>query len=117
MLFWVALLSFNGIPLANVPAVALFVTALALLDVGAGIGISLAVPDRQRAQLLYSLGVLGAFAAAAFLPEPPVTTAARLAIGSPAQATLPMVVGFAVLALLTLIALRAFVQRTGPETF
>jgi ABC-type Na+ efflux pump permease subunit len=113
---WVALLSVNGIPVSNVPSLLVFVTALSLLAVGVGVGVALAVPDRQRAQLLYSLGVLGAFASAAFLPEPPATTAARLAIDSPAASTLPSVVVYALLAVVVVGGLRKFVSRLDPES-
>jgi hypothetical protein len=110
------MLSLNGIPVSNVVGVLLFVAALSVIVVGGGVGVALAVPDRQRAQLLYSLGVLGAFAAAAFLPEPPATTAARLAIDSPAATTLPSVAGYAVVAVLVVVGLRLFVRRVDPES-
>jgi hypothetical protein len=112
----VALLSVNGIPVSSVPSLLVFVTALSLIAVGVGMGVALAVPDRQRAQLLYSLGILGAFASAAFLPEPPATTAARLAIDSPAATTLPSVVVYALLAVVVVGGLRTFVSRLDPES-
>jgi ABC-type Na+ efflux pump permease subunit len=115
-LLWVTLLSVNGIPVSNVPSVVVFVAALSVLVVGAGVGVALAVPDRQRAQLLYSLGILGAFASGAFLPEPPATTAARLAIDSPAPSTIPSVAGYAVAALLVVVGLRLFVERLDPKS-
>lgn len=113
---WLLLLSVNGIPVSNVPTLVAFVAALSVLVVGTGVGVALAVPDRQRAQLLYSLGILGAFAAGAFLPEPPATTAARLAIGSPAPVTLPTVAVYAALAGVVAVGLRLFVDRLDPES-
>lgn len=44
------------------------------------------------------------------------TTAARLAIDSPASSTLPTVAGYAVAAVIVVVGLRLFVERLDPES-
>jgi ABC-type Na+ efflux pump permease subunit len=112
---WIVLLTFNGIAVRNVGPLLAVVTALALVLVGAGVLLALLVPNRQRAQLLYSLGVLAVFAVAAFLPEHPATTVARLAIGSATGTTFLLVAGYVVAGVGVAVAVRAAVTRLNPE--
>ena len=112
---WVVLLTFNGIAVRNVGALLAVVSALALVLVGVGILLALLVPNRQRAQLLYSLSVLAAFAVAALLPEHPATTVARLAIGSTTGTTFLLVAGYVVVGVAVTAAVRAYVSRLNPE--
>ena len=112
---WILLLSVNGITVRNVGPLLVVVTALTLVLVGAAVLLALLVPNRQRAQLLYSLGVLAFFAVAALLPEHPATTVARLAIGSATETTFLLVAGYAVAGALFTAVARAYVSRLDPE--
>lgn len=114
-LLWVALLSLNGIPVANVGRVAVLVAALSLAAVALGVGTTLLVADRQRAQLLYSFAVLGLLTAATALPEGPTSTAALLAINSPGPLTDAAVVGYALVAVGIALLVRWYVGRVDPE--
>jgi ABC-type Na+ efflux pump permease subunit len=115
-LLWVGLLSLHGIPVAGVGRVAVLVAALSVAAVALGVGTTLVVADRKRAQLLYSFGVLGLFTAASILPEDPASTAALLAIGSPGPLTDVAVAGYALLAVGLALAVRRYVGRVDPET-
>jgi len=114
-LLWMTLLSLNGIAVANLGALLVFTTGLALALVAVGIGLGLVVRERQRAQLLYSLGVLGVFAGAVALPEHPATTAALLAIDSPGEFSVSLAVGYLVLGVAVALGLRSFVARIDAE--
>lgn len=113
---WIALLALNGIQIANVGLLLVFTGALALGFVAFGVGLSLLTPNRQRAQLLYSLSVLFVFTAAALLPEHPATTVARLAIDSPGRVTDALLVGYVIAGVGLALAVRAFVTRVNPES-
>jgi ABC-type Na+ efflux pump permease subunit len=115
-LLWVGLLSLNGIPVANIGRVAAFVAALSVAAVSVGVGTTLLVADRQRAQLLYSFGVLGLLTAATALPEGPTSTAALLAIDSPGPLTDAAVAGYALVAVGLALLVRWYVGRVDPET-
>jgi len=115
-LLWVALLSLNGIPVANLGRVAVLVAALSLAAVALGVGTTLLVADRQRAQLLYSFVVLGLLTAATALPEGPTSTAALLAIDSPGRLTDAAVAGYALVAAGLALTVRWGVGRVDPET-
>jgi ABC-type cobalamin/Fe3+-siderophores transport system ATPase subunit len=54
--------------------------------------------QRRSAQLLYSLGTLALFGAAMLLPESPPNAVAKLAVGSPTDATYLVVAGAALAA-------------------
>lgn len=95
---WMALLSFNGTPVANLPALLTLTTAFALAVSALGAAVSLLTPDRRAAQFLYSTGVLGLFGAATLLPGSPVNTIARLAIDSADATVYATVVGYFALA-------------------
>lgn len=114
-LLWMLLLTLNGIEVANVLALLVLTTGLALGLVAVGIGLGLVVRERQRAQLLYSLGVLGAFAAAALLPEHPATTAALLAIDSPGEFSRLLIVAYLVAGVAVALGIRSFVSRVDAE--
>jgi ABC-type Na+ efflux pump permease subunit len=115
-LLWVALLSLNGIPVANLGRIVLFVAALSVVAVALGVATALLVADRQRAQLLYSFGALGLFTAATGLPEPPTSTAALLAIDSPSPLTDAAVGVYALLAVVVVLLVRWYVDRVDPST-
>lgn len=113
---WVGLLEVNGIDIANIGFLLLLASGLALALVAGGVALAFLVPVRQHAQLLYSLGVLLAFTAAAFLSVNPVTTMARLAIDSPGRGTAVLTVGYAIVGLVVAVTVRVFVARTDPES-
>lgn len=113
---WLALLSLNGIRIANAGLLLAFTGALAVGVVAFGVGLSLLTPNRQRAQLLYSLTLLFLFGAAALLPEHPATTVARLAIDSPGRVTYLLVAGYVVAGVALALAVRGFVTRVNPES-
>jgi ABC-type Na+ efflux pump permease subunit len=113
---WAVLLAANGIRVANLPLLVGFVAALAALAVCGGAALSLALSERGRAQLVYSVCLLGFFTAGAFLPEHPATTAALLAIDSPGPLTVASVVGYALLAVVAVFGLRGLVGRVDAET-
>lgn len=98
VLLWVVLLEINDIDIANVGAILLLASAMALLGVVFAAALAVAIPVRQRAQLTYSFGALAAFAAAAFLPEHPATTVALLAIDSASVGTYAHVAAYVVAA-------------------
>jgi ABC-2 type transport system permease protein len=114
-LLWMALLTLNGITVANLPGLLVLTAGLSLALVAVGIGLGLVVRERQRAQLLYSLGVLGAFAGAALLPEHPATTAALLAIDSPGEFSRLLVVLYLVVGSVVALGVRSFVTRIDAE--
>ncbi len=112
---WLALLSFNGIAVSNWLGLMVLVAGIATTLVAAGAGIALLTPDRRRAQLLYSTGVIAAAAVAAVLPEHPANTVARLAIDSPSTVTWLSVAGYALLGVVAYVAVGAAVRRIDPE--
>jgi ABC-type Na+ efflux pump permease subunit len=112
---WMALLSLNGIPIANPLALVVVTTALAVLLVAVGTFTGLAVAERRRAQLLYSVGILVVFGAAALLPEHPATTVALLAIDSATATTYLSVAGYAVGAVALAALVRAYAARLDPD--
>jgi ABC-2 type transport system permease protein len=110
---WMALLAFNGTPVANLPALLLLTTAFALAVSALGAAVALLSPERRAAQFLYSTGVLGLFGAASLLPGSPPNTIARLAVDSAATGTYAVVAGYVVLAVGAYLAVRALVARRG----
>lgn len=113
---WLVLLGLNGIAIANVGLIVVLASGFGLGLVGFGLGLGFLLPNRQRAQLVYSVGVLWLVTVASLLPEHPVTTVARLAIDSPGPVTRPLVFGYVVGALALVIAVRRFVNRVAPES-
>lgn len=114
---WIALLWFNGIAVANVPALLVFVAALALAVVTLGVVMGLATAERQRAQLLYSMAILVLFGGAAVLPEHPANTAALLAIDSATTTTWTLLAGYVALAVGGYALAREYANRVDPEAF
>jgi ABC-type Na+ efflux pump permease subunit len=112
---WVLLLGLNGIRVANPPALVALVAAFATLLTALGVVMGLATANRQQAQLLYSMGVLVAFGAAALLPEHPATTAALLAIDSATATTYLLLAGYLAVAALAYAGARTFAGRVDPE--
>lgn len=91
---WLGLLWVNGTPIANPIPILGIVSATAVIVVVLGTGLAAVFGDRQSAQLVYSLAVILAFLLAAFLPESPPNTIAKLAIGSPDTLSYWLVVGY-----------------------
>lgn len=112
-LLWIVLLSLNGIPIAHPLLLVVLVGGLTTALVVFGAGLSLAVPQRQKAQLVYSLGLLGGFGLASLLPEHPGNTIARLAIGSATTDTFLFAFVPLVVAAVAYIVVRQGVQRVG----
>ena len=110
---WMALLSINGTPVANLPALLLLTTAFALAVSALGAAVALLSPERRAAQFLYSTGVLGLSGAASLLPGSPPNTIARLAVGSASATTDGVVVGYVALAVGAYLSVRALVARRG----
>ncbi|WP_224336787.1 ABC transporter permease [Haloprofundus halobius] len=108
---WLAVLSLNGTAVYGAGRLLALVAALAVLAAGLGVVVSLLTAERRTAQLLYSLGVLLAFAGATLSPLSPTNVVARLAIGS-ADATVTLVVaGYVAVAVVAYGGVRAAVGR------
>ncbi|WP_276271634.1 ABC transporter permease [Haloarcula litorea] len=114
-LLWVLLLSANGIRVANVLALLVFVAAVATLVVTIGVTLGVATGRRRPAQLLYSVLTLVVFGAAVLLPEHPATTVAKLAVDSPSLLTYGHVGGFVVLAVAAYAAARQYIAGVDPS--
>lgn len=112
-MLWIVLLSLNGIPIANPLLLVVLVAGLTTALVVFGAALSLAIPDRQKAQLVYSLGLLGGFGFASLLPQHPGNTIARLAIGSSTSETVVFAFVPLLVAGVAYVAVRQAVQRTG----
>ncbi|WP_277541018.1 ABC transporter permease [Haloarcula laminariae] len=116
-LLWILLLSVNGIPVANVAVILLFVAAVAALVVTIGVVLGVATGKRRPAQLLYSVLSLVVFGAAVVLPEHPATTVAKLAVDSPTLSTYATVVGTVVVAVLGYAVARKYVGSVDASAF
>jgi ABC-type Na+ efflux pump permease subunit len=115
-LLWIALLSANGIAVANVPLLVVTVGAVATIVVVLGVVLGLVMGERRTAQLVYSLTVLGLFAAAVFLPEHPATTVAKLAVDSPTSTTDALVAVYVAFAVALYALARRFVRGVDVES-
>lgn len=115
-LLWIVLLRINGIAIAHMWLLLLFVLAIATITTAIGILLGLITGRRQQAQLLYSMIVLLLFGAAAILPEHPATTAALLAVDSATISTYAHVAGFTLLAMLGYLLVRWYVNGLDPES-
>jgi ABC-type Na+ efflux pump permease subunit len=113
---WLILLQVNGISIANIPFLLLFVTALATITVVVGVLLGLITRRRRKAQLLYSMIVLLLFGVSTLLPEQPASTVALLAVDSATDTTLLHVAGFTVVAVLLYATARQYVGRIDPES-
>ena len=112
---WLALLSLNGVRIANPVWLFGLVTASAVLVVALAAAIALFAANRRAAQLLFSVGVLLLFAAAAFLPVNPANAAALLAIDSATTLTYLAVVGYFLVAVAVAAGVRYFVGRVDAN--
>jgi ABC-type Na+ efflux pump permease subunit len=113
---WPALLYLNGITVANVPQVLLVALAIAAMLSLFAAFVAAWLKDRERAQLAYAVGLIGAGGAAFLMDPSPYNLIARLALGQVslgiwdvAAYLVPVVVIFALLMLLSrkIIAARA----------
>jgi len=116
-LLWILLLSVNGIRVANVSVILLFVTAVAALVVTIGVVLGVATGKRRPAQLLYSVLTLVVFGAAVVLPEHPATTVAKLAVDSPTLSTYATVWGTLAVAVLGYAVARKYVGSVDASAF
>lgn len=114
-LLWVLLLSTNGISVANLGALLLFVTAVAILVVTFGVVLGLTTGRRRPAQLLYSVLTLVVFGGAVVLPEHPATTVAKLAVDSPTVVTYAHVLATVAVAVGGYALARQYVDRIDTE--
>ncbi|MFB6173488.1 MAG: ABC transporter permease [Halobacteriales archaeon] len=112
---WIALLSGNGITVANVGQLLLVVTALTTLVVTLGLSLGVLTAKRRQAQLLYSVLVIFGFGLLTFMPEHPATTVAKLAVDSATRTTTLHVAAYAVAAVVLFLAARRVVANTDPE--
>jgi len=112
---WLALLSLNGVGVANGAWLFGLVTAATVVVVAFAVGVSLLAADRRAAQLLFSVGVLLLFAAASFLPGSPANTAALLAIDSATASTYAAVGGYVVAAVAAAGAVRWLAGQVDPN--
>ncbi|MFC6755608.1 MULTISPECIES: ABC transporter permease [Haloarcula] len=116
-LLWILLLSVNGIRVANVAVILLFVAAVAAVVVTIGVVLGVATGKRRPAQLLYSVLTLVVFGAAVVLPEHPATTVAKLAVDSPTLSTYATVFGTLAVALAGYAAARKYVDSVDASAF
>ncbi|PSQ45793.1 sodium ABC transporter permease [Halobacteriales archaeon SW_7_68_16] len=112
---WLLLLSLNGTAIAHPFALIGVVGAFSLAVVAVGLGIALLAPDRRQAQFIYSSGILLIVAATLLLPEHPVNTVAKLAIGSATTTTWIAVAGYGVIGVVAYVVVNRIVARLGYE--
>jgi ABC-type Na+ efflux pump permease subunit len=112
---WLALLSLNGVSIANGGWLFVLVTAATVIVVAFALSTALLASDRRSAQLLFSVGVLLLFAAASFLPGGPANTAALLAIGSATTSTYAGVGGYVLVAVVAAGAVRWLAGQVDPN--
>jgi ABC-type Na+ efflux pump permease subunit len=116
-LLWIILLSINGISVANVVPILLFVTAVSVITVTIGVILGVGMGQRRPAQLLYSVLTLFLFASAIVLPEHPAATIAKLAVDSPAAITYVHVLAVVAFAICAYAAARRYVSSVDVATF
>jgi len=112
---WLVLLAANGTPVANAPALLAVAAALSLAVVSMGIALALVTADRRQAQFLYSFGILAIAGVTTLLPEHPLNTIAKLAIGSPAETTWIAVAGYLCIGLAALVGVQFAVGRVDVD--
>lgn len=112
---WLALLSLNGVSIANSGWLFLLVTAATVVVVSFAVATALVASDRRSAQLLFSVGVLLLFAASSLLPGAPANTAALLAIDSPQAVTYAAVGGYVLVAIAAAGAVRWLAGNVNPN--
>ncbi|SFR42019.1 ABC transporter permease [Halogeometricum limi] len=106
---WMTLLSLDGTRIANPVSVVVLVGALSLLVCSLAATVALVSPERRTAQFLYSVGVLFVFGGTTLVPNNPVNTVARLAIGSTDATAAFVVAAYAVVGVGVYVALRSLV--------
>ncbi len=112
---WLGLLVANGTAIASPTALIVLVAALSLLVVGIGVAVSLYAPDRRQAQLLYSIGIVGALVVASVLPEHPANTVAKFAVGNPTVISWLSLVAYCLVGVGAFAAVKAAVSRLDPD--
>jgi len=112
---WLVLLAANGTPVANAPALLAVSGALSMAVVSMGIALALVTADRRQAQFLYSFGILTIAGVTTLLPEHPLNTIAKLAIGSPTGTTWIAVAGYLCIGLAALVGLQLAVGRVDVD--
>lgn len=112
---WLVLLSLNGIAIHNPLVLLVLVVALTVGFVALAVALSLLVPSRQRAQLLYSTAILVGFGGAVALPEHPAGTVAKLAVGSPGTLTRPLVGSYLAVAVVFAIGVRLAITHVDLD--
>ncbi len=112
---WLALLSLNGVEIANPGWLFGLVTASAVIVVSLAVAVSLLAANRRSAQLLFSVGVLLLFVALSLLPINPANTAALLAIDSASTLTYLVVSSYLLAALVVATGVRQFVGRVDAN--
>jgi ABC-type Na+ efflux pump permease subunit len=87
---WLGLLALNDVPVAAPERLLLLATAVGGAMGGVGATLALLFRDRALVQVLYSLALMSLFLALFSVPEGPINSAARVAVGMPAP-DLPVV--------------------------
>jgi len=114
---WTLLLGANGIAIANLVPLLVFVTAVSVVVVTIGVLLGVRLQRRRPAQLLYSVLTLVVFGAAVLLPEHPATTVAKLAVDSPTPVTFGHVIGACVVAAAGYALARRYVRSVRADVF
>lgn len=110
---WLALLSWNGVSIQNSPAIIVLVVGVTLIVGALGAGVALRYKDRSKAQFIYSALIVAVFGAATLLPEHPINTVARLAMGSETLVTYGLTAGYLLAGVTAVVVLRLYVSRIG----
>jgi ABC-2 type transport system permease protein len=98
-ILWIILFGLNGIQVHNPLPILLLMTAFSTVLVCAAVFFGLGLKKQGDAQIAYSLLVLVVFAATYLLPQPLLSTFARLAVGSLTPLEWTNLVGLSVVAL------------------
>ncbi len=112
---WLALLVLNDVAIANIGWLLVLATAAATIVVALAVATALATPDRQAAQLVYSIAVVAVFGLGSLVPGGPINAAVLLAIDSATAQTLLTVGAVVVVAALAVAATRLLVERVDPN--
>lgn len=105
---WIILLFLNGIHVSHPFSLLLFVTGLTMVFVTMGIIVAVISPNRQYAQMQFSLILISVFSLLTVLPEHPANTAAKLSAGSATLTTFGFSVLYVVFGLVTLTLITKF---------
>lgn len=110
---WLVLLGANGTAIADPWAIVAFCAAVTTVVVTLAGIIALAVPDRSTAQFGYSVVVILLFGGSSLFEQSPANAIARLAIGSPTEATTHLLVASVVVGGAAYLGCRWFVSRSA----